>query len=69
MQHSQEEIKRILDQGLVTRSIIENEVAMKKCLTYSQMAQDKEVKVFFKGQADALEGVVEFFKQKHAELM
>lgn len=69
MQHSQEEVKRVLDHGMVTKSIIENEVAMKKCFTYSQMAQDKEVKSFFQSQANALEGVVEFFKQKHAELM
>ena len=69
MQFNQEELKKVLDQGLVTRSVIENEVAMKKCFLYSQMAQDKEIKAFFKHQGDALEGVIEYFKKKHGEVM
>lgn len=69
MQYNQEEVKNILDQGMVTRSIIETEVAMKKCLLYSQMAQDKDVKAFFKHQGEALEGVVDYFKKKHGEVM
>ena len=40
--HNQNEIKKILDQGMVSRSIIESKVAMRKCQLYSQMAQDKE---------------------------
>lgn len=67
--HNQGEIKRILDQGMVTRSIIENEVAMRKCQMYSQMAHDKEIKAFFQKQASALEGVVDFFKDKYSEVM
>ncbi len=69
MQFNQEELKKVLDQGLVTRSVIENEVAMKKCFLYSEMAQDKETKAFFKHQGDALEGVIEYFKKKHGEVM
>jgi len=67
--HNQEEIKKILDQGMVTRSIIESEVTMKKCQMYSQMAQDKEIKVFFQKQAAGLEGVTDFFKNKLSEVM
>ena len=69
MQYNQEEMKKMLDSGLITRSIIENEVTMKKCLLYSQMAQDKEVKAFFKHQGEALEGVIDYFKKKHSEVM
>lgn len=69
MQFNQEELKKVLDQGLVTRSVIENEVAMRKCFLYSEMAQDKETKAFFKHQGDALEGVIDYFKKKHGEVM
>lgn len=69
MQYNQEEVKKILDNGLVTRTVIENEVAMKKCFLYSQMAQDKEIKAFFKHQGEALEGVTEYFKKKHGDVM
>ena len=62
--HNQEEVKKILDNGMVTRSIIESEVAMRKCQMYSQMAEDKEVKIFFQKQAAALEGVLDFFQSK-----
>jgi hypothetical protein len=62
--HSQGEIKKVIDQGTIIRSIIESEVSMKKCQLYSQMAQDKEVKAFFQKQANAMEGVVEFFKSR-----
>lgn len=67
--HNQGEIKKILDQGMVTRSIIESEVAMRKCQMYSQMAQNKEIKVFFQKQATALEGVTDFFKEKLSEVL
>jgi len=67
--HNQDEIKKILDQGMLTRSIIESEVAAKKCHMYSQLAQDKEVRSFFKKQANAIEGVVDFFKSKLSEVM
>lgn len=67
--HNQGEIKKILDQGMLTRAIIESEVSARKCHMYSQMAQDKEVKTFFSKQADALEGVTDFFKSKLSEVM
>ncbi len=67
--HSQTEIKKILDQGMITRSIIESEVSAKKCHMYSQMAQDKEVKAFFHKQAEALEGVTDFFRNQLSEVM
>lgn len=67
--HSQGQIKKILDQGMVTRSIIESEVSARKCHMFSQMAQDKEVKAFFQKQATALEGVTDFFKSKLSEVM
>lgn len=67
--HNQEEIKKILDQGMITRSIIESEVSMRKCQMYSQMAHDKEVKVFFQKQSSALEGVTDFFREKLSEVM
>ncbi len=62
--HNQGEIKKILDYGMVARSVIESEVAMRKCQMYSRMAQDKDVKAFFQKQASAMEGVVEFFQGK-----
>jgi len=67
--HSQEEIKKILDYGMITRSIIESEVSARKCQMYSQMAQDKDVKAFFQKQANSLEEVTEFFKSKLSEVM
>lgn len=67
--HSQEEIKKILDQGMITRSIIESEVCMRKCQMFSQMAQEKEIKAFFQKQASALEGVTDFFKSKLSDVM
>lgn len=67
--HNQTEIKKILDQGMLTRSIIESEVAARKCYMYSQMAQSKEVKSFFQKQANALEGVTDFFKSKLSEVL
>lgn len=69
MQHNQAELKKVMDQGMLTRSIIESEVAMKKCLLYSDMAQDKEVKAFFKDQANVLSRVVDFFKSRLADVM
>jgi hypothetical protein len=67
--HNPEEVKKILDQGMITRTLIENEVAAKKCLMYSQMAQDKEVKAFFQRQANALEGLTDFFKGQLTEVL
>lgn len=67
--HNQDEIKKILDQGMLTRSIIESEVAARKCHMYSQMAQDKQVRSFFKKQANDIETVTEFFKSKLADVM
>ncbi|NLL51686.1 MAG: hypothetical protein GX248_03160 [Peptococcaceae bacterium] len=62
--HNQNEIKKILDQGMVSRSIIESKVAMRKCQLYSQMAQDKEVKDFFQKQASSMKGVIDYFQDK-----
>ncbi|RJE48465.1 MULTISPECIES: hypothetical protein [unclassified Dehalobacter] len=69
MQHSQSEIKKILDQGMITRSLVESEVSMRKCEMYSEMANDKEVKAFFKDQASALDGLSNFLKSKLAQVM
>jgi len=62
------EMKKILDQGMLTRSIIENETAMKKCQMYTEMAQDPAVKGFFKEQAKGLEDVLGFFNKGMTEL-
>ncbi len=69
MIHNQDEIKKILDHSMLTRSITESEVAMRKCSMYSHLAQDKDVKAFFQKQAAALEGVVDYFKSKLGEVM
>lgn len=68
MQLNEMEMKKILDQGMLTRSIIENETAMKKCQMYTEMAQDPAVKAFFKEQAKGLEDVVGYFNKGMAEL-
>ncbi|CAA7601827.1 Hypothetical protein DEACI_2496 [Acididesulfobacillus acetoxydans] len=62
MQFNDTEKKKLLDEGMLTRSLIENEVAMKKCLLYSEMAQDASVKSFFKEQAKGLEDVNNYMK-------
>ncbi|UWG98860.1 hypothetical protein LPY66_08755 [Dehalobacter sp. DCM] len=69
MQHSQSEIKKILDQGMITRSLLESEVSMRKCEMYCDIAQDKEVKAFFKDQASALSGLCDFLKQRLVQIM
>jgi len=51
MQLNEMEMKKILDQGMLTRSLIENETAMKKCQLYNEIAKDPVVKGFFKEQA------------------
>ena len=53
---------------MLTRSMIENEVAMKKCQLYSEMASDPSVKSFFKEQAKGLEDVMNFIKSGLADL-
>ena len=68
MQLNDEEMKKILDQGLITRSIIETETAMKKCQLYSELAKDTAVKSFFGDQAKGLEDVLGYFKKGLAEL-
>ena len=68
MQLNDMEMKKILDQGMVTRSIIETETAMKKCQMYNEMAQDAAVKGFFKEQAKALEDLVGYFNKGMNEL-
>ncbi|EGW41596.1 hypothetical protein [Desulfosporosinus sp. OT] len=68
MQLNETEMKKILDQGMLTRSIIETQTAMKKCLMFSEMAQDASVKGFFKEQAKGLEDVMGYFNKGMAEL-
>lgn len=68
MQLNELETKKILDQGMLTRSIIETETAMKKCQLYNEMAKDPAVKGFFKEQAKALDDVVVHFKKGIVEL-
>ena len=68
MQLNDMEMKKILDQGMLTRSRIETETAMKKCQMYNEMAQDDAVKGFFKEQAKGLEEVLGFFSKGMAEL-
>ncbi len=68
MQLNDMEMKKILDQGMLTRSIIENETAMKKCQMYTEMATDPAVKAFFKEQAKGLEDVLGYFNKGMAEL-
>ncbi len=63
MQLNEMEMKKILDQGMLTRSLIETETAMKKCQMYNEMAKDAAVKGFFKEQAKGLEDVVGYFKK------
>lgn len=62
MQYNDTEKKKILDEGMLTRSLIETEVAMKKCVLYSEMASDPTVKSFFRDQAKGLEDVVGYIK-------
>ena len=68
MQLNDMEMKKILDQGMLTRSIIETETAMKKCYMYTEMAKDSAVKGFFKEQAKGLEDVITYFNKGMAEL-
>lgn len=68
MQLNEMEMKKLLDQGMLTRSIIENETAMKKCQMYHEMAKDPAVKSFFKEQAKGLEDVIGYFKKGMMEI-
>ncbi|OLN33622.1 hypothetical protein [Desulfosporosinus metallidurans] len=68
MQLNETEMKKILDQGMITRSIIESETAMKKCQMYNEMAKDPAVKGFFKEQAKGLEDVVGYFNKGMSDL-
>ncbi|MDR3584282.1 MAG: hypothetical protein P4L59_03035 [Desulfosporosinus sp.] len=68
MQLNDMEMKKILDQGMLTRSRIETETAMKKCQMFTEMAQDDAVKGFFKEQAKGLEDVLGYFSKGMAEL-
>lgn len=62
MNLNEAEIKKILDEGMLTRSLIENEVAMRKCHHYSEVASDPTIKAFFKDQAKGLEDVTGYIK-------
>ncbi len=68
MQYNDTEKKKILDQGMLTRSLIENEVALKKCRLFGEMASDPTVKAFFKDQVRGLEDAHEFIRKGMAEL-
>ena len=68
MQVNDTEKKRILDEGMLTRTIIENEVALRKCQLYSELAGDLTIKAFFKEQAKGLEDVMSFVKKGLADL-
>ncbi len=68
MQVNDLEKKRILDEGMLTRTIIENEVALKKCQLYSEMAGDPTVKSFFAEQAKGLEDVMGYIKKGLSDL-
>lgn len=68
MQLNDLEMKKVLDQGMLTRSLIETETAMKKCQMYNEMGKDAAVKGFFKEQAKGLEDVVGYFKKGMVEL-
>lgn len=62
MNLNESETKKILDEGMLTRSLIETEVAMKKCQHYSEVASDPTIKAFFKDQGKALEDVIGYIK-------
>lgn len=64
MQLNEMEMKKILDKGMVTRSLIETETSMKKCQMYSEMAKDTAVKGFFQDQAKGLEEVIKNFNKE-----
>lgn len=68
MNLNEAETKKILDEGMLTRSLIENEVAMKKCQLYSEMANDPAIKSFFKEQSKGLEDVTGYIKSGLANL-
>lgn len=68
MQINEMEMKKILDQGMLTRSVIETETAMKKCQMFNEMAQNPAVKGFFQEQAKGLEDVLGYFNKGQAEL-
>lgn len=68
MQINDQEKKKILDQGMLTRSLIETESSMRKCQMYSEMAKDPAIKGFFKEQSEGLEGVVGYLNKESGEL-
>ncbi|MDA8228627.1 MAG: hypothetical protein M0T74_13220 [Desulfitobacterium hafniense] len=68
MKFNEIETKRILDEGMITRSLIECEVAMKKCQLYSEMANDPTIKAFFKDQSKGLEDVMGYLKGAMGDL-
>ena len=68
MQLNDTEMKKVLDQGMLTRSIIESETSMRKCQLFSEMANDPAVKGFFTEQAKGLENVLGYFKKSLSEL-
>lgn len=68
MQLNDVAMKKILDQGMLTRSLIETETAMKKCQLYSEMSKDPTVKGFFSEQAKGLEDVLGYFEKGLSEL-
>ncbi|MHB1406429.1 MAG: hypothetical protein ACYCV0_12675 [Desulfitobacteriaceae bacterium] len=68
MQYNDTEKKKILDESMLTRSMVETEVALKKCQLYGEMASDPSVKSFFKDQAKGLEDAVDFIRKGLSDL-
>lgn len=68
MQFNDSEKKKIFDEGMLTRSLIECEVAMRKCSLYGEMASDPSVKAFFRDQSKGLEDALAYIKSGLADL-
>lgn len=68
MQFNETEKKNIMDEGMLTRSLIEAEVAMKKCGMYSEMASDPSVKAFFKDQSKGLQDALSYLRSGLSDL-
>lgn len=68
MQYNDTEKKKIFDEGMLTRSMVETEVALKKCQLYADMASDPSVKSLFKDQAKGLEDALDFIRKGLSDL-
>lgn len=68
MEDKLNEKQKIIDEGFLTRSLIENEVAAKKCQHYSEIANDSSVKAFFKDQSNQLCDAQSYLRDSLSEL-